>query len=652
MKKIIWFITTVFMSAYYIGVALYYFNDSTLHQDILKHNIYQTAMALDYKLTTDNCQNIKQIPKIINGKLIENKYLSNISIYKGNKQIFSTSKKIIDKPQNTPIALNKGKITDNKYLKTTFTCCSTLGKNKYDVILTLNNQKIKSVINKYDIDYLIFFIFYPTFVVLLLGFILFKFIFTPVQQLKRYTTEKGVIIPPVVLIPELEELRTSTVEAFELLEYEKMELFKLSRTDSLTGLGNRTYLNEQLELMIDRTSSISNKFSMVCLDINNFKSINDSLGYVIGDELLVAIANILKEVLHEDDVITRISGDEFILLISSVTTNEKLERLLDKISIILEQKIIIGGVHLSITISIGITKYPENGDTLESLLQQGNIALSKSKKLGKNKYVYFDDAMLDDTLYLIELNNNMVAALNNDEYELYYQPQINIQTNKIVGAEALIRWNKNGQQISPTEFIPIAEDSGFIIDLGWWIITSAFKEKLSWEKQGIGLSMSINIAARQLIDVDFYDTFKFYLHKFGINPKEIVLEITEYIFLYENDSLLDSFYKLKELGISIALDDFGTGYSSLSYIKRFPIDIIKIDKSFMDDYNSLEGEVFIETIISMSINLEIDLIAEGVENQAQLDFLSKRHCKKYQGYLCSKPLPSKEFKELYEKNIN
>ncbi|RLC45133.1 MAG: hypothetical protein DRH57_08630, partial [Candidatus Cloacimonadota bacterium] len=580
-----------------------------------------------------------------------NKYLSGITLYDKNKPILYTSRKFIDKPSDTALTFGDNNIEDFQHLKSVITCYSNWDKKEYELILTLDSKKVKSFFNKNFIEYFLVFVLYPAVLFVLIGYLFSRFIFTPLQELKDYTTEEGVIIPPSTKITELEDLRASTVDAFERLKEERKELFKLSRTDALTSIGNRYYLNEQLELLITDMDRRKQSFFLLFIDIDNFKSVNDSLGHHIGDEVLISVANIIKDELREDDIVARIGGDEFIVLVNTVNTDEKLERLIDIISRNINQKIIIDDVHMHTTVSIGIAKYPGDGTTLETLLQRGDIALFKSKELGKNKHVYFNTSMLDEALYLIELNKDMVIALENDEYELYYQPQVDIKSNQIVGAEALIRWNKAGGQISPVEFIPVAEKSGFIIELGWWIITAALKEKVLWENQGLDLTMSINIAAKQFADTNFYDNFKFYVNKFKVNPLQITLEITEYIFLYEETELINTFNKLKELGVSISLDDFGTGYSSLSYIKHFPIDTIKIDKSFVDAYDTTAGEVFLETIISMAISLEIDLVAEGVEEQAQLDFLNKRYCSKYQGYLCSKPLPAKDFRTLYTDSL-
>ena len=644
-------VVILILSLFYIGSTAYYFNNQVAQHDMMKDNIYSTLSDLDFLLSNNNCHNLMQSSVLLKRKLITNKYLNNISLYDKNKPIIYTSRTFIDKPASIPLTFDKGNIENFQHLKTIITCYPNGDKKEYDLIISLDSKKIKSLFNENLVKYFLVFVLYPTFIFTIIGYLISKFIFNPLHQLKQYTTEQGVIIPPYVKITELEELRISTVDAFEQLKEERKESYKLSRTDLLTGIGNNHYLNEQIQLLIDDTDISTQNFSVLSIDVDDFKSINNSLGLHAGDTVLIEIVRILKDILHYEDIITRVGVDVFVIIITSVNTEEKLERLINSISTNIHNDIIIDGTQLHTTVNIGIVKYPDDGVLLNDLLQRSNIALFKSKDLGKNKHVYFNNSMLKETLYLIELSKNMETALINNDYGLYYQPQVDIKMNKIVGAEALIRWNNNGVQISPVEFIPVAEKTGFIIDLGWWIITTALKEKLAWEKQGIDLTMSINIAAKQFADIDFYDNFKFYMQKFKVNPTQIVLEITEYIFLYEETSLLNTFNNLRELGVSISLDDFGTGYSSLSYIKNFPIDTIKIDKSFIDDYASEDGMVFLETIISMAINLEIDLVAEGVEEQEQLNFLSKRHCSKYQGYLCSKPLPAKEFLALYTESI-
>ena len=640
-------VITLVLTLFYTGSTIHYFEDNDRRHTMLKDTILNTMTDLDFTLSKNNCSEISSHTVLLKRKLATNKYLSAITVYEKNMPIMSTNHKMTTKPIVSPTNISDKNIEEVHNLKSVITCYDDWTKKEYELIFTLDRKKVKSFFNNNFVDYFLVFILYPGILFILIGYMFSKYIFEPLQKLKQYTTEAGVLIPSGFDIKELEELRFSTVDAFERLKEERHEMFKLSRIDALTNIGNRYHLNEQIGKLIADRSRRKQEFYLLFIDIDNFKSINDSLGHDIGDEVLIKVADILRNLLHMDDDIARIGGDEFIILVNSISTDEKLERVIETIAENINSNIIVDSNRLNLTASIGIAKYPEDGASLASLLQRGDIALFKAKELGKNRHVYFDPKMLDEALYLIELNKDMSTGLENEEYELYYQPQVDIKTNKIVGAEALIRWNKDGKQISPVEFIPVAEKTGFIVELGWWIITDALKEKLIWETKGLDLTISINIAAKQFADENFYDNFKFYVNKFKVNPNEIILEITEYIFLYGEEVLMETFNNLKSMGVSISLDDFGTGYSSLSYIKHFPIDTIKIDKSFIDDYKSEAGAVFLETIISMSINLEIDLVAEGVEEEDQLDFLSKRHCKKYQGYLCSKPVPSKAFQKLY-----
>lgn len=657
LKKFIIIIMFIVLVLSYIGLSSHYYYDRSIRQDIIKTSITNTVSDLNFAifdlnrlLTIDGCNNITVNKVLLSRKLNTNRFLSAIALYKGETVVVNIGDNIKNIPSKIALGFGGKDVELAPYFKSYVTCYSETDKEDYVLIASVDTEKSKVFLDENFSEYLVVFVVYPIALFMIIGFLLLQFIFIPLKQLKKYTTEQGIIKPGSFTIAELEDLRQSTVDAFENLQQERTDLLKLARTDVLTGIGNRYCLNEHVNNLINDTSRKKQNFSLLFLNIDNFKSINDSLGYDIGDKVLIKVSEVITELLHTDDMFTRISGDEFIAVMNSINTDEKLERCISKIYNVLSV-IEVDDAQMNITVSIGIAKYPEDGISVVSLLQRGNIALSKSKELGKNVHVFFNTSMLDATLYLIDITKDMATSLVKEEYELYYQPQINIQTNKIIGAEALIRWFKDTRFISPVEFIPIAEKTGFIVELGWWIIVTALKEKKLWETKGYDLTMSINIAANQFADTSFYEKFKFYIGKFGVNPSEIVLEITEYVFLNDKTELIETFTKLKKLGVSISLDDFGTGYSSLSYIKRFPIDAIKIDKSFIDDYHTEDGKVFLETIISMSINLGIDLVAEGVEEQEQLDFLLTRFCSKYQGYLCSAPIPSQAFQTLYENSL-
>lgn len=308
---------------------------------------------------------------------------------------------------------------------------------------------------------------------------------------------------------------------------------------------------------------------------------------------------------------------------------------------------------INISCSVGIAIFPRDGDNTITLMKNSDIAMYEAKKLGRNQYHFFTKELNTKVQSIISLSENLKTALENNEYELYYQPKVDIKTSKILSVEALIRWNsKTKGLISPDVFIPLAEENGFINNLGEWIIDEALKQYVKWKAKGIDLIISINISAKQICQKDFTKKLITKIDKLEIPHNKIDLEITESMFLENNKQTNKNLDEIKNKGISISLDDFGTGYSSLSYLKKLPIDYLKIDKAFLDDYDTKEGAIFLETIVKLAQTLNIKIIAEGVEDENQLHYLKNISCDQYQGYYFSKPLKSSDFEKLYFRIIS
>ncbi len=635
---------------YSIATAHYYDEQSRTNSTLIS-TFERSIIDLNFVLSQQNADGILTSRNLLNRKLVTNNYIKAITIYDGNTPKIYTNHKYIDKPRNILdiTKLKYSNILDGvHYIKSDLIYYNNWEQKEYTIVYTLDTLNINQHRHHVRIEFILLFLLLPGILVIITISVYNRYIFVPLSELLEYTTTDGVCIPRHFEITELEILRQSTVSSFEQLKLEKKELRKLSRTDTLTLLDNRNALTEKVDTLIEQNQT---DFALLFIDVDHFKSINDSLGHNAGDKLLQSLGKMFVQATSSDDIVSRIGGDEFIIVLTSYSTEEKLERLVHNILKVASGEIVIDGNEMKTSISIGIAQYPEHGDTLEGLMQKADIALFKAKDKGRNQHVYFDNIMFETTQNMIRLNQDMLSGLLNKEYELYYQPQTSTKNNKIIGAEALIRWYHNDTFILPNEFIPLAEKTEFIIDLGWWIIIEALKEKMKWEAQGLNITLSINIAAKQFNNKEFYTNLKFYLDRFKVNTSQITLEITEYIFLFNDKKLLKTFNKIKKLGITISLDDFGTGYSSLAYLKKFPIDVIKIDKSFVDDYQSEEGQVFLETIIKMAKNLNIGLVAEGVEEQAQLDMLINLDCEKYQGYLCSRPLPTDKFLEFVKDKV-
>jgi len=424
----------------------------------------------------------------------------------------------------------------------------------------------------------------------------------------------------------------------------------LAYYDELTGLPNRRYFKEILNKYIDNYTCISEDVSLIFLDLDKFKMINDTFGQSKGDLLLKEVAIILKECLKKEDHIFRFSGDEFVLLCFNIKTREQAIKLAEKIMNVFIKAIVIDDYQLHVTASLGILLYNENQTNYENCLIYADNAMYKAKANGRNGYVIYDSVLKDSFQDKLTLKMDIEKALENNEFILYYQPQVNIKNGNIIGAEALIRWmHKEKGMIFPDEFITIAEETGLISKIGEWVLREACAQLKRWQSINLGLiKISVNLSAQQFLKSDLTEVVKDTLFKVGLHPKYLELEITESMAMEVNYAI-KTLKELNELGVSLSIDDFGTGYSSLSYLKKFPINFLKIDKSFVMDIMNDEGDAsIVGTIISMAHNLGLQVIAEGVEDKQQLRFLQLRNCDFVQGYYFSRPISAEDFeKEFY-----
>jgi diguanylate cyclase (GGDEF)-like protein/PAS domain S-box-containing protein len=419
--------------------------------------------------------------------------------------------------------------------------------------------------------------------------------------------------------------------------------------DVLTGLPNRNMVRKHLK---DSLSKGNERVAILFLDLDRFKIINDTKGHRFGDLLLKVVASRLKNAVKEQGLVSRQGGDEFIIVLKELE-KDQVSEIADRILEEFATGITIEGQEFFVTPSIGISMAPEDGQDEETLIKHADTAMYLAKDRGKNNYQFYTNQLHGLSSRKMELENGLRKALEQNQLALHYQPQVNLETGAIIGVEALVRWihPENGI-ISPAEFIPLAEETGLIVPLGKWVLEKAAAQNKDWQEKGYKpIPMSVNISVRQLQDDNFIDSVKQVLADTQLAPKFLDFEITESVMQNSEKTalILD---QLKELGITLAIDDFGTGYSSLSLLKHFPIDKIKIDKSFVDDiiHHSNQGAM-VKTIIDMGHNLQFEVIAEGVEEQEQVTFLLKNGCKVGQGYHFSRPLPVKEMEELLHKNM-
>lgn len=432
------------------------------------------------------------------------------------------------------------------------------------------------------------------------------------------------------------------------------ELSFTSLHDSLTGLPNRYHLYTQLKLMVANTNRNQSKFAVLFLDLDHFKNINDTLGHNVGDALLKSVANKLKVIIRENDIVSRIGGDEFIIVLNDFSDVATLEQVILKILDTFRNEWIIQNHFLRLSTSIGVAIYPDDSNDINELMKFADIAMYKAKAEGRDQFSFFTATLNNKVHEEVKIARDMHRALDEREFVLYYQPKIHISSGKIIGAEALIRWkhHENGI-IYPNDFIHIAENTGFILKLGTWIIEETAEMISRLQRASyLDVHISCNVSTRQFQNLHLYSDIENAISSNGIDPKNFAIEITESVMMEYLEVTLDVLKKIKGLGIHICMDDFGTGYSSLSYLRQFPIDSLKIDKSFVDDI-SIEGDnkhILLNTIIAMGQTLNLNVIAEGVEEAYQAEYLKERGCEYYQGYYFSKPVPEDDFFLLLEKN--
>ncbi|MGF7060181.1 bifunctional diguanylate cyclase/phosphodiesterase [Brassicibacter mesophilus] len=436
------------------------------------------------------------------------------------------------------------------------------------------------------------------------------------------------------------------------LSEEKMHFIAFH--DPLTGLYNRAMFEKRLGEEIKKAKAFGFKIHLVYLDLDNFKKVNDTLGHESGDKLLIEISLELKKYITETNLF-RLSGDEFAMLITDDNNLGKIENIINNLLIALRKPWIIDRYEFYITASIGIASFPKDGQDANTLLKSADAAMYNSKDKGKNQFSYFNKSMNERALYYIDMEKNLTYAIKNEEFKLYYQPQIDLATGDIVGVEALIRWmHPQKGMVSPLEFIPFAEESGFIVEIGEWVILNACKQGKVWRNKGYRpLNISINISAKQFKQENFIDMVTSIIQETDMDVKYLVLEITENTAIYDLECTIDKLTQLKNKGIKIALDDFGVGYSSLNYLKKLPIDILKMDKTFIREMveNSHE-ESIVKAVIYLAKSMKLTVTAEGIETQKQFEFLKGRRCDEGQGYLFSKPVPAKNIEEILQSNIN
>lgn len=427
------------------------------------------------------------------------------------------------------------------------------------------------------------------------------------------------------------------------------KITKLANNDNLTGLPNRRLLMNFLDQAISLVGRRDLNVAVLFVDLDRFKLINDTLGHVAGDELLKEVAERLKKCVRLSDTVARLGGDEFLILLPDIEKMEDIIIICKRIYAIFDTPVKLGEHEIGVMLSIGISVCPEDGEDGDTLLRKADIAMYRAKSDGKCCYRFYSKGMGHSGNDRLRLENRLRKAVDRGEMYLNYQPQVDVNTGKICGVEALLRWNDPGHGIiSPKEFIPVAEESGFIIPIGEWLLRNACTQAKSWQDKGLNhVKLAVNISLRQFMQQEFAHMVDRILKETSFDARFLELELTESVVMDNAETVVKILDELKEIGVRLAIDDFGTGYSSLVYLKHMPIDIIKIDQSFVCDMTENEDDAAIcDAIIRLAKSLDLDVVAEGVETVEQLELLKGLDCSKIQGYLVSRPLPPDQF-EVY-----
>jgi diguanylate cyclase (GGDEF)-like protein len=423
--------------------------------------------------------------------------------------------------------------------------------------------------------------------------------------------------------------------------------------DDLTSLPNRLMLNQRLDRALSRHRRAGSKLAILFMDLDRFKVINDSLGHEVGDALLRQVADRLKAQSREGDTVARMGGDEFVVLIENHDNLNDISACARRLVEELSAPYLLGKKDCHVTLSIGISVFPSDGSDSQALLKAADVAMYRAKELGRNNYQYYLPSMNVHTLERLELESDLSRALERGEFLLHYQPKVEIATGLISGTEALLRWKHPVRGlVPPLDFISLAEETGLIVPIGEWVLATACAQNKLWQEMGLtNLGISVNLSARQFSDSMLLEKLTRIIHSSGLDPSSLELEITESMVMSNGECAVGVLEQLKAIGVRIAIDDFGTGYSSLGYLKRFPIDTIKVDRSFIRDIPADSGDKQIaRAIIAMAHALKLKVVAEGVENAEQLKFLRAQHCDAAQGYFLCRPLPADEAAEALQVN--
>ncbi|WP_426210394.1 bifunctional diguanylate cyclase/phosphodiesterase [Massilia sp. TWP1-3-3] len=423
----------------------------------------------------------------------------------------------------------------------------------------------------------------------------------------------------------------------------------IAQHDVLTGLPNRSLLQDRLAEAVAYSARSARPVWVMLVDLDRFKFVNDSMGHKAGDVLLMTIAARLRSALRDTDTVARLSGDEFVVILAEHDDEQLAPDIVQRLMDAIAQPVILGTKEFFVTCSIGVAVHPPNGAASDSLIEHADIAMYRAKKLGRNNFQFYTPAMNEEAMERVRIESALRNALERNEFVLHYQPQVNLASGQIVGMEALIRWqHPELGVVAPSRFISVAEETGLIVPIGAWVMRTACRQNKQWQDAGLGaLRVAVNLSARQFAAPDLLADITGVLEQTGLAAACLEIELTESLFMSDVTTAVEVLHGMKSLGVNLSIDDFGTGYSSLSYLSRFPIDVLKIDRSFVSDIASDASDAaIVASIIALAHNLKLSVIAEGVETAEQLDYLRRHGCDEMQGYYFSRPLAADHFEHL------
>jgi len=467
---------------------------------------------------------------------------------------------------------------------------------------------------------------------------------------------KNYLIESIVDNSDRKQMQLDLTEANEAMQKEivkreemQKKIEHLAYHDHLTGLANRWLFTDQLDHALSLSGRMAKMLAIMFLDLDGFKMINDSLGHALGDQLLKEVSKRLVNTIRKSDVVARIGGDEFVIMIENEENIEAIKLVAEKVLNSFNEPYKLNGQECFVTTSIGVAVYPTDGENAETLLKNADIAMYKAKEKGRNNCRFCTPVMKTNVIETMQLSNELHGALDRNELELYYQPQVHSKSNQIIGLEALLRWkHPEFGMVSPGKFIPIAENAGLIISIGEWVMRTACNQNKAWQNAGLPkIHVAVNLSVRQFQNTDIVKKVGNILKETGMDSQYLELEITESVFMKETGHVIEILSAFRNQGIAISIDDFGTEYSSLNYLKRLPVDKIKIAMQFVQGIDvSDRDEAITKAIIVLAKSLGLGVIAEGVETEKQLAFLSQRMCYEIQGFYYYKPMPAHEVEGL------